>query len=321
MLALLCIPLAAAWWFSYMPGSSFEDALPPPTAKEVSLARDLENHVVKLAGEIGERNMEKPEQLEAAARYIESTFAVHGLTPVRHTYEVDGADVSNIEVELPGRTLAEEIIVVGAHYDSAWGTPGADDNASGTAAVLELARLFKGVKFKRTVRLVAFVNEEPPHFRNESMGSLTYAKRCAERKENVVAMLALEMLGFYTEETGVQQYPPPLQFAYPETGDFIAFVGDFDSGGLVRKAIGLFRETTNFPSEGLVGPAFISGVDFSDHWSFWQAGYPGIMVTDTAFFRNEHYHEPTDTPDRLDYHRMARVTTGIAHVVTSLANE
>lgn len=321
MLIVLCVPLAAAWWFSYMPGSSFEDTLPPLTPDEVPLSQALETHVVKLAAEIGERNMQRPEQLEAAARYIESTFAAQGLAPTRHTYEAEGEDVSNIETEFPGLTLADEIIVVGAHYDSAWGTPGADDNASGVAALLELARMLKGVELKRTVRFVAFVNEEPPHFRNESMGSLVYARRCAQRKEDLVAMLALEMLGFYTEETGVQAYPPPLQFVYPETGDFIAFVGDFGSGGLVRKAIGLFRETTDFPAEGLVGPAFINGVDFSDHWSFWQEGYQGIMVTDTAFFRNQHYHEPTDTPDRLDYQRMARVTAGLARVLVALANE
>ena len=211
--------------------------------------------------------------------------------------------------------------MVGAHYDTAWGTPGADDNGSGVAGLLELAGLLDVHEFKRTVRLVAFVNEEPPHFHNESMGSLRYARRCEERKENIVAMIALEMLGFYVDETGVQGYPPPLQHAYPETGDFIGFVGDFGSGGLVRKAIGHYRESTDFPSEGLVGPAWINGVDFSDHWSFWQAGYPAIMVTDTAFFRNEHYHKPTDTPDRLDYDRMARVIAGLARVVAALANE
>jgi len=320
-LVVLSVPLAAGWYFSCMPGSSFKGPLAPLTPEQERLRDLLRTHVSALAQGIGERNMQKPESLEKSARYVEAALEGLELEPARHTYLVDGVAVSNIEAELPGTGLKDEIVVIGAHYDSFWETPGADDNASGVAVLLVLADMLRDQGLERTVRLVAFVNEEPPHFKNESMGSLRYARRCAERNEDVVAMMALEMLGVYVEKSGVQKYPPLLQYAYPASGDFVGFVGDFRSGGLVRDAVGVFRETTDFPSEGLVGPAWINGVDFSDHWSFWQAGYRAMMVTDTAFFRNILYHTVSDTPDSLDYDRMARVAAGLARVVVALANE
>jgi hypothetical protein len=321
LLVILAIPLVAAWFISSMPGSSFKGALPQPTAEETLFEQNLRRHAYKLAVEIGERNMQRPDKLEEAARYIETVLAGCGYAPQRHSYAVDGAQVSNLEAELAGREPGLGTVVIGAHYDSAWGTPGADDNGSGVAALLELACSVQAAETKRPIRFVAFVNEEPPHFKNESMGSLVYARQCAARGDHIVAMLALEMVGFYVQEEGIQKYPPPLQWFYPDTGDFIGFVGDFGSGDLVRKSIRVFRESTDFPSEGLVGPSLINGVDFSDHWSFWQAGFPAIMITDTAFFRNQHYHQATDTAERLDYARMARVTGGLRRVLLALADE
>jgi Zn-dependent M28 family amino/carboxypeptidase len=199
------------------------------------------------------------------------------------------------------------------------GAPGADDNASGVAVMLALARAFEQKPQRRTVRFVAFVNEEPPHFWNESMGSLHYAKACKERGDVITAMLSLESLGYYRDEAGSQKYPPIVSWFFPDRANFVAFVGDLGSRSLVRDAIGAFRASAQFPSEGAAMPAFVTGVGWSDQWSFWQVGYPGVMVTDTAPFRNANYHTANDKPDTLDYARLASVTTGLVAVVEKLA--
>ena len=171
----------------------------------------------------------------------------------------------------------------------------------------------------RTVRLVAFVNEEPPFCHTDLMGSRVYARRCRARDENVVAMLSLETIGFYVDEPGSQKYPFPFSLFYPDTGNFVGFVGNLGSRSLTRRSIRAFRESTDFPSEGLAAPGWIPGIGWSDHWSFWQEGYPGVMITDTAPFRYPHYHTPQDTPDRIDYDRFARVVMGVSGVVEALA--
>jgi Zn-dependent M28 family amino/carboxypeptidase len=215
--------------------------------------------------------------------------------------------------------LPEEIVVVGAHYDSVLSCPGANDNASGVAAVLEIARLLAEEKLSRTVRLVAFVNEEPPFFRSDYMGSRVYATRSRQRGDQIVAMFAIETIGYYSDQAGSQCYPFPLGFFYPHTGNFIAFVGNLSSRNLVQQAIASFRKHTAFPSEGAAVPVWIPGIDWSDHWSFWKEKYPALMITDTALFRYKYYHKPEDTPDKIDYDRMARVVAGIARVVAEIA--
>jgi Zn-dependent M28 family amino/carboxypeptidase len=226
-----------------------------------------------------------------------------------------------------GTSRAAEIVVVGAHYDSVEGTRGANDNGSGVAALLAAARAFaqRSDRPARTLRFVAFANEEPPYFQGSGMGSLVYARACRARGDRVVAMVSLETIGFYTDMPDTQHYPPPLGIAYPSTGNFIGFVGNVASRALVRRAISAFRETTRFPSEGAALPEWMPGVGWSDHWSFWQAGYPAIMVTDTAPFRYPHYHDASDLPDKLSYDRMARVVDGIVvdgivRVIHALAN-
>jgi Zn-dependent M28 family amino/carboxypeptidase len=231
---------------------------------------------------------------------------------------VDGKPVDNLEVELRGVTAPEEIVVVGAHYDSVFRCPGANDNGSGTAGLLALARALAASKPVRTLRLVAFVNEEPPQFRTADMGSRVYANRCRSRKENIVAMLSLETIGYYTDAPNTQNYPPPLSAVYPSQGDFIAFVGNVGSRSLVRRCVLVFREQAAFPSQGAALPSGLQGVGWSDHESFWEAGYDGVMVTDTAPFRYPHYHAGEDTPDKLDYDRCARAVAGVAEVVRDL---
>lgn len=301
-----------------MPGKSHKGPLPTATKEEQLLAERLKVDVTLLAETIGERNTLRDRQLQQAAEYIRDTLRQLKYLVREEEYTADGRQVKNIIAEIRGGRNPDEIVVVGAHYDSPPGSPGANDNASGVAALLELARRFQGKQPERTLRLVAFVNEEPPYFRTDLMGSMVHAANARKRGEQIVAMLSLETIGSYSDQPGSQQYPPPFNFFYPDRGNFIAFVGNLGSRSLLRDSVRIFRGTTPFPSEGVAAPEFIKGIGWSDHWAFWQKGYPGIMITDTAPFRYPHYHETTDTPDKLDYERMARVVVGVGRVVEGL---
>jgi Zn-dependent M28 family amino/carboxypeptidase len=318
----LIVLLALGWYFMIrMPGKSYTGPLPPLTEQETALAGELREIVTILAGEIGERNVPHHHAaLEQSARFIQARLVDMGYEVDRQVFQVSGKDCENLAAEIPGGALADEIVVAGAHYDSVFGAPGANDNGSAVAACLALARVFRDMKPARTLRFVFFVNEEPPYFQTGAMGSLVYARGCKDRKENVVAMYSLETMGYYSDEKGSQKYPPPLGFVYPSTGNFIAFVGNMGSGDLVRSSIGIFRKHVQFPSEGGALPGFIPGVGWSDHWAFWKAGYQAVMITDTAPFRYPHYHLATDTPDKVDYERLARVTTGIEKVIAEVSN-
>ncbi len=270
-----------------------------------------------LAGTIGERNLSRYPQLLAAAQYIESQLPTQKLD--RDTYEVLGKRCYNIQAEFPGNS--PEIVLVGAHYDSVFGSPGANDNGSGVAALLALARRFAAQPNEKTVRFVAFVNEEPGYFQTGQMGSYVYAAGCRQRGDQIRAMISLETIGYFSDRPGSQKYPAAgLGLIYPRTGNFIGFVGNLPSHDLVREAIGEFRRQATIPSEGAALPQFVPGVGWSDQWSFWQHSYPGIMITDTAPFRYPHYHSASDTPDKLNYDAMTRVVLGVQGVVRHLAN-
>ena len=305
-----------------MPGTSHSGAAAPLTQREVVLRDSLRRDVEKLAGEIGERNLVRYEALTAAATYLERALADAGYPVERNDFDVatphGPRSATNLIVEVKGTQRPGEIVIISAHYDSREGTPGADDNASGSAALLSLARTFSHAKPGRTLRFVFFTNEE--YFRQNLMGSLVYAKLCRARNDNIVAMVSLETIGYFSEVDGSQKYPFPINLFYPSTGDFLGFVGNVGSRSLVRTAIGSFRTVATLPSEGVAAPESIDGIGWSDQWSFWQEGYPGIMITDTAPFRNPNYHRPTDTPDTLDYGRLARVVTGLEAVVSTLAD-
>jgi Zn-dependent M28 family amino/carboxypeptidase len=280
----------------------------------------LRVHVQALAEGIGERNVFHPESLEAAAAYLESTLVGLGHRVDAQRFESLGVSVRNLEVEHPGRSASGEILVVGAHYDSVPGCPGANDNGTGVASLIELSRLLGRRDLPRTIRFVSFVNEEAPFFTTAHMGSLRYARRCRERGERIAAMFSLETMGCFSDEEGSQRYPFPLQFFYPSRGNFIGFVGNLSSRRLVRRAVASFRRHASIPAEGAAVPGWITGIGWSDHWAFWQQGYPAVMVTDTAFFRYEHYHMPRDTPDRVRYGHLARVVAGLEKVITDLAS-
>lgn len=302
-----------------MPGSSFTGTLSPLSSEEQHSAALLERHVHILAGDIGPRNIWRPSSMESTVRYLDKVLSDLGYSVQRQEFRAYEVTSVNLEVEIPGHLYPEEIVVVGAHYDTVPDCPGANDNGSGVAALLALARLLDGSSPQRTIRLVAFANEEPPFFFSNTMGSAFYAARCRDRKEKIVAMLSLETIGYYSDEAGSQHYPFPFSLFYPDTANFIAFVGNIHSRQLVRQTIKAFRHHGGFPSEGLAAPGFISGVGWSDHLSFWRMGYPAIMVTDTAFYRYASYHTSADTPEKLDYGRMARVVTGLVPTLLELA--
>ena len=306
-----------------MPGRSHIGPLPPLSAAEGALARGLEADVRRLAETIGERNATPfgVAGLRAAEMFLAAALEDAGYEPDRQEWRVRGIAVANLVAEVPGAGRADEIVVIGGHYDSVAGCPGADDNASGTAATLALARRLARARPARTLRFAFFANEEPPWFQTDDMGSLRYARRCRERRERIVGMLSLETIGYFSDAPGSQKFDafPPLRLLYPDRGDFIAFVSDVRSGGFTSRVVESFRRTTRFPAHGLALPDTIDGIGWSDHWSFAQAGYPAAMVTDTAVFRYPHYHAAEDTPDKLDFDRMARVVAGLERVIGELA--
>ncbi len=304
-----------------MSGDSRCGLLPPLTAEEEGIRVRLADHVQMLAGSIGERNLWHYPALRAAADYIEDNLVNLGYRPRDEPFDSRGKRVRNIIAEKPGCAAPEEVILVGAHYDSVMGSPGANDNGTGVAALLELARLLANRESRRAVRFVAFVNEEPPFSFSPEMGSVVNARAARDRGDRVLAMLALETIGYYSDRPGSQHYPFPLNLIYPDTANFIGFVGNLGSGRLMRRAVRSFRRHTTFPAEGAAVPAWVTGVGWSDHWSFWQAGYRAIMVTDTAFYRYVYYHTAGDTPDKVDYERTARVVAGLAGVISDLAGE
>lgn len=319
---LFLAPVALILWMTAVPGQSHQGPLPPLTPQDAALAAALEADVRAIATE--PHNTDHPEALERAARHVEGALAAAGYRPAAQPFAAAGQTVRNIEAVVEPRPgAAAGTLVVGAHYDS-WGiAPGANDNGTGTAAVLALARRLADLRGKTNLRIrfVLFVNEEPPFFKTEAMGSLVYARRLAASKEPVLGMLSLETLGFYSERPNSQHYPPPLGMLYPTTGDFVAFVGLTSSRAFVRRTVRDFRAHAPFPSVGGTAPGFVQGIDWSDHWSFEQVGIPALMLTDTAPFRYPHYHSRDDTPDKVDYRRLARVTAGLERMVRAWAAE
>jgi hypothetical protein len=293
--------------------------LPPLTDKEKAHLPGLRRHVQMLGGKIGERNADKKWELADASDYLAGELEQAGYAIDRQGYDVAEIVAQNLAVQIPGARLGKEIVLVGAHYDSARGTPGADDDASGVAAVLELARTLSGSKPERTLRFVLFANEEQPFFQTETMGSLVYAKRASQQGETISAMLSIDAIGYFCDAPGCQSHPEQLGGRFPTTGDFLAVVGNDPSRSLVDEVLAGLVAHASLPAHGAALPSDVAGVAWSDHWSFWQLGWRAILVTDTAPFRNPHYHRATDTPDKLDFDRMARVVAGLAAVVRELA--
>jgi hypothetical protein len=303
------------------PGRSFQGALPALQPHEQGIAAELRGHVHKLAGDIGERNVWRPDAYAAAAQYISGEFAALGYAVEAQEYQLLGTDCRNLAAQTAAAGPDSDVLVVGAHYDSFRGCPAANDNASGVAALLVLARQLAGHALQRPVRFVAFANEEKPFFSTDDMGSLRYARACRERGERLAGMIALDCFGYYSEQPQSQRYPSPFGWYSPGTGNFVQFTGNLASRAFLHDVVGAFRKHGRFPSRAAALPEFVWEAGYSDHWSFWHCGYPAIIVTDTALFRYPQYHSPDDTPDRVDYDRLARVVAGLKRALTDLAGD
>jgi hypothetical protein len=321
---LLALAALGLWGYKAMIDVRPEVTRPLMSSESDTVIEELEHrlmtHVRILADDIGERNVFLPETMEAAAGAIREFWEGTGYPVDVQTFEVAEVTCANLAVELVGETKPDEIVIVGAHYDTVPGSPGANDNGSAVAALLELSRLFKGRSPGRTIRFVAFANEEPPFFKTRSMGSFLYAERCSQAKENIVAMFSLETIGYYREEAGTQKYPVPFGFFYPTTGNFVAVVGNLSSKSLVQTFARHFMTASDFPVECVAPFGFLTGINWSDHWSFWHFGYPAVMITDTALFRYPYYHSSLDTSEQIHPRALARVTYGIFRALVGMVS-
>lgn len=281
-------------------------------------AEQLRRHVYRLAETIGERNVFHPQALHAAEDYIRETWRAQGYEVVAQDCTVKGVRSANMEITRLGTTHPAEIILIGAHYDSVQGSPGANDNGSGVAALLELSRLFAGVEPARTLRFVGFTNEEPPFFPFGGMGSMHYARAARRRGDDIRLMISLETIGFYSDAPGSQSYPPLFRFFFPKRADFIGLVSNFRSRRAMRQLARAYRAATDFPMQHVATLAVVPGVAWSDHLSFWRQRYRAVMVTDTAFYRYPWYHTGEDTSDKLNYGEFARMTNGLFKALVAM---
>lgn len=279
--------------------------------------KDIEQNLIStvnyLSNDIGERSYLDVSKLNRTAAYIEGKFRSYGCNVKKQSFTYKSNTYHNIICEAKGTNAANNgMLIIGAHYDTVTGTPGADDNASGVAGLLELARLTASKPFQKTVRFVAFSLEEPPVFMTKHMGSYIYAKSLKQEGIDVYGMVALEMLGYYNDRKDSQFFPLPFfRWFYPDRGNFIAFVGNISSSRFTKKIKGYFMAESSLPVESLNSVSIIPGVNFSDHLNFWEFGYPAFMITDTAFYRNPNYHAPGDLASTLDYKRMAELIAGL----------
>lgn len=300
-----------------MPGNSYSGSVKGLTSDEKSIQTRLTDNVSYLSETIGARSLSVKDSLDKSKTYLHEEITKIGYSFKDLSFKVKNIKVYNIEVTKEGHT--DDTIIIGAHYDTCYYGPGANDNGTGVAAVLELLRHFKNKELIHSFHFVFFVNEEPPYFLGDQMGSIVYSKHMKSQNIKVKAMLSLETIGYFSDEKGSQKYPiDAMKLAYPSEGNFIAFVGNISSGPLVRKSIDIFRNLVDFPSEGLSAPKSVPGVGWSDHSSFWNQGYPAIMITDTAPFRYPHYHESTDTVDKLNLSSYTKVVQGIKVLITEL---
>ncbi|MEN8255328.1 MAG: M28 family peptidase [Verrucomicrobiota bacterium] len=291
----------------------------PPTEKQLDPAR-LRTHVAMLSETFAPRNYLCRRNLEKTAGYISNHLARANGQMSRQVYEVEGRKYRNVIAVFGPET--ESRIVVGAHYDGCGNTPGADDNASGVAGLIELAYLLGQAELNQQVELVAYTLEEPPFFRTGDMGSARHAYRCRQNNVGIEGMISLEMIGYFSDKAGSQHFPSPLlKLFYPDTGNFIAIIGSMGDRKLAKEMKVSMRSATDLPVHCMCAPKGYPGIDFSDHRNYWNNDYTAVMVTDTAFMRNFGYHGSADTVDTLDYDRMAKVVLGVYEAVVRMANE
>jgi hypothetical protein len=276
----------------------------------------LKAHVSMLSVTLFPRDHAHPQNLDRVAAYIRKEFQGAGGTIAEQPYQVYGHTYRNVSAFFGPDT--KERIVIGAHYDSAGELPAADDNASAVAGLIELAHLLGKTPLKTRVELVAYTLEEPPYFRTQNMGSAVHAASLKQQNVPVRLMLSLEMIGYFTDAPNSQSFPVKiLKLFYPSRGNFIAIVGKLGQGSVVRRIKKAMRSASSLPVYSINAPPALPGIDLSDHLNYWNAGYPAAMITDTSFYRNIRYHTARDTPDTLDYEKMAMVVQGVC--ATALA--
>lgn len=306
-ITLTFFSLLVALWFVVV-----QPIVPPEKVKPAkrASAESLRRYVTKLASVLPPRSHDS-DKLNVSAAYIKKVLTAYpGARVTEQPYDVWGIPYKNILASFG--PVDGPRMIVGAHYDSHDGLPGADDNASGVAALLELASMLDGEALSMRVDLVAYALEEMPSFRTPDMGSAHHAARLKEAGVDVELMISLEMIGYFDDRPDSQSYPLSLLYSfYPDRGNYIAVVGNLAQIGPVRRVKQALLAASNIAVESINAPALIPGIDFSDHLNFWHHGYPAVMITDTADYRNVAYHTVRDTPERLDYRRMAQVVDGI----------
>jgi hypothetical protein len=316
-IAVACAVLAAVVVYGVQPSFARPGSRP---GVAVERAR-LEGHVRQLSEKLGPRDHAHVANLERVADYVRAELGAAGAATSDQAFAVGGRTYRNVRAFVgPPCPPDGERVVVGAHYDTCGALPGADDNASGVAGLIELARALHAAPPALPVELVAFTLEEPPHFRTPDMGSAVHARSLRRDGARVRAMISLEMIGCFRDEPGSQSFPAPLLgLIYPRRGDFVAVVACLGQAALARRVKRSMAEATPLPVWSINAPRFVPGIDLSDHLNYWDAGFDAVMVTDTAFCRNVHYHEAGDTADRLDFGRMADVVRGVHAAVVDLA--
>jgi Zn-dependent M28 family amino/carboxypeptidase len=309
----LLLILAATWLLLSRP-AFFDDPSSTDNLPNVD-HRQLMQHVKILADELIPRSYSDIENLNAAAAYIKTALSVGQTNVYYQSYPAMGRQYHNVIAEFGPDNC--EAIVIGAHYDAYGARPGADDNASGVAGLIELGRLLANTQLNRKFILVAYTLEEPPMYDTQLMGSVKHAQWLSEQNISIKFMISLEMIGFYSDLPNSQTFPIPLLAAYyPTRGSYISIVGNMTSN-TARQLKMSINQNTELPAYSINAPTLVTGVDFSDHRSYWQQGIDAVMVTDTAFYRNTAYHTDNDTYDRLNYHKMADVVKGVYSFVIS----
>lgn len=283
-----------------------------------NIRKELESDISYMSGTLGPRNAFSYERLQKCAGWIKKRWESQGYVVKSQTFSIQGRDYENLEIEIKGQKTPAEIVVVSAQYDTLPDSPGANNNASGVAVLLQLSNLLKNYSPDRTLRFVNFVNEEDPFFGTEWMGSLKYAENAYRRHENIKIMLSLDSIGIYKDEPGSQTLPFPFSFFYPERGNFLAFIGDFGSRTYMIQATKGFKKGSSFPIKAGVVPKWTKGAAWSDHSSFWKFGYPGMQITDTGAFRSPYHTTAEDTMEKIDIGALSRIVMGMYGCIVEL---
>ena len=319
VLVLLCAVALSLFVCTSMPGQSPPTATTPLTPEESEISESLKKGCEELAHLIGQRNSVRMQGLDKAREYLGRRLTRANFRPKETAFSSRGEQATNLEVELEGTTAKDQILVLGAHYDTASYSPGADDNASGVAMLLEIARLLAVRSHDRTIQIVFFDRGSGRYAGTDDSGSYAWAAEAKKQNKKIAAMISLDSVGMYLDEDGSQSGPFPLSVCYPGQGNFLLFASDFSSRQLVQACVQNFRTQGGQPCEGLTLPGFIPWLSHSDHYAFGQNEWPSLVVTDTGPYRNTEHGLMTDTYDRLNYDRMARVTVRLVKLFERLS--